>query len=316
MPMRLTRGWMEIDLDAVVRNARAMAGARAAILPMVKADAYGMGAVPVVRALEQLAPWGYGVATIDEGIELRDAGIDRPIVLFTSVGVDELRRCARRALTPALASRIGDLCVARARRQRVASRDRHGNVARRRSLGRRARALDALARASARGCLHALSLGLARRWIVDRAGEAFRASARRRFPRLRNCCTPRTRPRSRGAIDRVGVLDGREFFSMAWGLARTRSCNPSPCSPFARALSSCARVRAGETVSYDATFAAKREIAHRDASDRIRRWLPALARQPRPRARCGAQSAGGGRRDDGHDDARRHGTWRRALEMS
>ena len=85
MPMRMTRGWLEIDLDAVVRNARAMAARTSAILPMVKADAYGLGAVRVVRALEQLSPWGYGVATMEEGRELRDAGIARPIVLFTSV---------------------------------------------------------------------------------------------------------------------------------------------------------------------------------------------------------------------------------------
>jgi alanine racemase len=102
--MRLNRGWLEIDLDAIVRNARAMAARASGILPMVKADAYGMGAVRVVRALEQLAPWGYGVATIDEGRELRDAGIQRPIVLFTSVDADELAHASAARLTPALAS--------------------------------------------------------------------------------------------------------------------------------------------------------------------------------------------------------------------
>ena len=104
MPMRLTRGWIEIDLDAVVRNARAMQARAAALLPMVKADAYGTGAVRVARALEQLAPWGYGVATIEEGVELRDAGIARPIVLFTSVETDELSAVRDARLTPALAS--------------------------------------------------------------------------------------------------------------------------------------------------------------------------------------------------------------------
>jgi len=104
MPMRLTRGWIEVDLDAVVRNARAMQARAHALLPMVKADAYGTGAVRVVRALEQLEPWGYGVATIEEGVELRDAGIARPIMLFTSVERDELRAVREARLTPALAS--------------------------------------------------------------------------------------------------------------------------------------------------------------------------------------------------------------------
>jgi alanine racemase len=104
MPMRLTRGWMEVDLDAVVRNARVMAARVPAILPMVKADAYGLGAVRVARALEQLSPWGYGVATVEEGRELRDAGITRPIVLFTSLELDELTAARDARLTPALAS--------------------------------------------------------------------------------------------------------------------------------------------------------------------------------------------------------------------
>ncbi len=104
MPMRLTRGWIEVDLDAVVRNARTLAARVPAILPMVKADAYGVGAIRVARALEQLSPWGYGVATVDEGRELRFAGITRPIVLFTSVDLAELPAVRDATLTPALAS--------------------------------------------------------------------------------------------------------------------------------------------------------------------------------------------------------------------
>jgi len=108
MPMgaavRLTRGWLEIDLDAIVRNAHAMAARAPALLPMIKADAYGMGAVRVARALERLGPWGYGIATVEEGRELREAGIDRPIVLFTAVDVDELPAVRDARLTPALTS--------------------------------------------------------------------------------------------------------------------------------------------------------------------------------------------------------------------
>lgn len=104
MPMELSRGWLEIDLDAIVRNARTMAAHAGDILPMVKADAYGLGAVRVVRALEQLAPWGYGVATMEEGRELREAGIRRRVLLFTSVQMDDLAAVRDASLTPALAS--------------------------------------------------------------------------------------------------------------------------------------------------------------------------------------------------------------------
>lgn len=85
------RAWVEVDLAALVANARAVAEASGArLLPMVKANAYGLGAVPVARALEALDPWGFGVASVAEGRELRDAGITRPIIVFTPAGADQL----------------------------------------------------------------------------------------------------------------------------------------------------------------------------------------------------------------------------------
>ena len=79
------RAWLDIHLANLVANARTVqrAAGGTPLLPMVKADAYGLGAVPVAEALESLAPWGYGVATVPEGAALRAAGIDRPIVVFT-----------------------------------------------------------------------------------------------------------------------------------------------------------------------------------------------------------------------------------------
>ncbi|HSB55909.1 MAG TPA: alanine racemase, partial [Gemmatimonadales bacterium] len=56
-------------------------GAR--LLPMVKANGYGLGALEVARALEALDPWGFGVATVEEGAQLRAGGITRPILVFT-----------------------------------------------------------------------------------------------------------------------------------------------------------------------------------------------------------------------------------------
>ncbi len=75
--------WLEVDLGALVRNARDY-GRRVGVplLPMVKANGYGLGAVAVARALEPLGPWGFGVASLAEARELRSAGIERPIVVF------------------------------------------------------------------------------------------------------------------------------------------------------------------------------------------------------------------------------------------
>ncbi len=97
------RAWVDVDLGALVRNARTMQR-RAAVplIPMVKADAYGLGAVPVVRALERTQPWGYGVATITEGAELRAAGITRPILVFTPLLVEDFLAARQLYLTPTL----------------------------------------------------------------------------------------------------------------------------------------------------------------------------------------------------------------------
>lgn len=83
-PPERTRAWLEVDLSALVANARTVAAAAGVpLLPMVKANGYGLGAVACARALESLAPWGFGVATVEEAAELRAAGITRPIVVFT-----------------------------------------------------------------------------------------------------------------------------------------------------------------------------------------------------------------------------------------
>lgn len=99
------RAWVDVDLGALLRNGAAFqARAGVPLLPMVKADAYGLGALPVVRALERLDPWGYGVATVDEGEQLRAAGVSRPIVVFTPLLVEDLAGAERAGLTPALGS--------------------------------------------------------------------------------------------------------------------------------------------------------------------------------------------------------------------
>jgi alanine racemase len=71
---------------------------------MVKADAYGLGALPVVRALLPLEPWGFGVATVREGEELRAAGITHPIVHFTPALPAHVPALRAAGLTPVLGS--------------------------------------------------------------------------------------------------------------------------------------------------------------------------------------------------------------------
>lgn len=73
------------------RNATRLAGlVGRPLLAMVKADAYGLGAIQVAETLESVDPWGYGVATVEEGASLRRAGIERPIVVFTPARAHQL----------------------------------------------------------------------------------------------------------------------------------------------------------------------------------------------------------------------------------
>jgi alanine racemase len=101
-----TRAWVDVDLAALVANARtvaAVSGSR--LLPMVKANGYGLGATEVARALETVDPWGFGVASIDEARQLREAGINRPILVLTPL----LPRGIEQYLDLQLRPTIGDV---------------------------------------------------------------------------------------------------------------------------------------------------------------------------------------------------------------
>ena len=88
------RVWAEIDLSALRRNldrmaARVAPGGR--VLAVVKADAYGHGAVPVARALaDHPGLWGFGVGDSQEALELRAAGINRAVLVLGAIIPDEV----------------------------------------------------------------------------------------------------------------------------------------------------------------------------------------------------------------------------------
>ncbi len=82
MPSRPTRA--EIDLGALTRNYQTLRGAAPGVevLAVVKADAYGHGAVPVSRALEAAGVRFLGVALVEEGLVLREAGLQSDILVL------------------------------------------------------------------------------------------------------------------------------------------------------------------------------------------------------------------------------------------
>lgn len=72
--------------------------------PVVKADAYGHGAVPVARALAEAGAAGFCVATHDEAVQLREAGIDVPILVLYPIPPE----CAAEAAALDIAVTVGD----------------------------------------------------------------------------------------------------------------------------------------------------------------------------------------------------------------
>ena len=116
--IRRTR--VEVDLAAVVRNARTVRGiAGTDVVAVVKADGYGHGAVAVAQALERAsAATGFAVSLVEEGVTLRDAGITLPILVMGPSqhgGEDEMIGAA---LTPVIGSADDLAAVAEAVKRR------------------------------------------------------------------------------------------------------------------------------------------------------------------------------------------------------
>ncbi len=99
--------WAEIDLDALRANVseiRKHVGSRRKILLTVKADAYGHGAVEIGRAMSGIVD-GFGVATLHEGLELRYAGIRKPVLILSPSLPSEIDAILENGLTPTVSAR-------------------------------------------------------------------------------------------------------------------------------------------------------------------------------------------------------------------
>jgi len=107
--------WAEIRLSALAHNLRMIRrhvnppGASPAsrryarkVLAVVKANAYGHGAVPVARALASAGADWFGVTSTAEGVELREGGIRKPILVLTGFWAGEEKRLLEHRLTPAI----------------------------------------------------------------------------------------------------------------------------------------------------------------------------------------------------------------------
>lgn len=103
---RYSRVHAEIDLDAIIHNMEAMHAGIAdgtQIMAVIKADGYGHGAVEVAEAIDDLPyVFGYAVATVEEGIILRNHGIEKPILILGYVFPEQYYDMIRARIRPAV----------------------------------------------------------------------------------------------------------------------------------------------------------------------------------------------------------------------
>jgi alanine racemase len=103
--------WAEISLKAIARNlqvVRQQIGLKPKILAVVKSNAYGLGAVPVAKALQKAGADWFGVTCTNEGIELREAGVRKRVLVLTGFWPGEESHLLKADLTPVV-TRLDDV---------------------------------------------------------------------------------------------------------------------------------------------------------------------------------------------------------------
>ncbi len=102
---RIRPVWMEVNLDNLVHNIREIrknTAPPASIMGIVKADGYGHGALEISRVLLEEGVERLGVAVLDEAIELRQAGIDVPILILGYTPVELFEQVLEYRITPTI----------------------------------------------------------------------------------------------------------------------------------------------------------------------------------------------------------------------
>jgi len=249
---------VEVAVDALIDNARTIArvsGTR--LLPVVKANAYGVGAVLASKALEQLDPWGYGVATIEEGAELRAAGITRPILVFMPTRTQLFDEYERHRLTPALGD-AGSILEWTARGDRPFHLEIDTGMGR---AGVRWDEVDELGEAvdtpAFEGCYTHFHSADRTDGTVERQLERFQTAVR----------SLARRPALLHVANSAAALRGKQFafdlvrpgIFLYGGAPAEHLMRPRPVVSVRARVLSVRRIRKGESVSYGASWIAPRD---------------------------------------------------------
>ncbi len=116
-PVRFRPTVVEVDLEAIRHNVRRLKPPTAELLAVVKADGYGHGAAPVARAALEAGASRLGVALVEEGTALREAGIAAPILLLSEPPPGAEEEVLAHGLTPTVYTPEGVRALAAAARR-------------------------------------------------------------------------------------------------------------------------------------------------------------------------------------------------------
>jgi alanine racemase len=324
-----------VDLDALGNNFRAIAAHlgteaglnRAAgrgtphapgIIAVVKANAYGHGARPVARALEQAGAAMLAVADIEEGVDLREAGVRAPILVFGALSVSDVQGVFDHALTPTISSPAAGRSLQAAAAERGVVLAYHLKLDT--GLNRLGFRHDNLRRtlppllASPHLRLDAVHTHFA---TADEPESPLLESQRRHFETACHAVDELGGgPRLRHAANSAAIVrDSRVWYDfvrpglLLYGLVPPPLHTTLPLTPVMSLSSRVVAtkgVREGETVGYGARFTARPTDHAGGGARRLRRWprspsrgtrLGAGPRAPRPHRRRGQH---------GHAHRRRH----------
>ncbi|MGZ4150776.1 MAG: alanine racemase [Actinomycetota bacterium] len=111
---RLRPTWLEVDLAAIRHNVEVLTPADAELMAVVKANGYGHGDVEVARAALSAGATWIGVALVEEGLRLRAAGIEAPVLVLSEFPAGAERTALDASLTPTLYTAEGLARLSRA----------------------------------------------------------------------------------------------------------------------------------------------------------------------------------------------------------
>jgi alanine racemase len=116
VPPGFRPAWVEVDLAALRHNVTVLrdVAAPAEVMAVVKADAYGHGAGPVARAAVEAGAAWLGVALVEEGVALREAAIDAPVMVLSEPPPEAASTVVAQDLTPVVYTLPGIEALAKA----------------------------------------------------------------------------------------------------------------------------------------------------------------------------------------------------------